>query len=188
MGDVPDTTSMAGKLETIGWLMERLENCERHAAARQGTDRAGWLEDAAYFRAAIKHLRNDNPIRAAPMAFLEDARHYAAVCPVPYELTGLARIEMLERRERILTATPIRASLPVSDDEMIIACADAILDDIITHHFQPENIPAAKRAIARAVLVKAGKYTYDKRASSCSPGCDGHAEKSGFESQTDHGD
>lgn len=34
-------------------------------------------------------------------ALLEDARLYAAVCPVPAELTGPARIEMLERRHRI---------------------------------------------------------------------------------------
>lgn len=33
---------------------------------------------------------------------MEDARHYASVCPVPAELTGPARFEMLERRQRIL--------------------------------------------------------------------------------------
>lgn len=34
-------------------------------------------------------------------ARLEDARVYAAVCPVPTELTGPARFEMLERRARL---------------------------------------------------------------------------------------
>lgn len=34
-------------------------------------------------------------------ALLEDARIYAAVCPVPDALTGPARFEMLERRARL---------------------------------------------------------------------------------------
>lgn len=72
------------------WLQERLENAERIAKTKNGADRAGWLEDAGYFRRAVAAVRA-----------IDDARHYAAVCPVPDELTGPARIEMLERRARI---------------------------------------------------------------------------------------
>lgn len=35
------------------WLIARLQNCRRLADQRVGADRDGWLEDAAYFSAAI---------------------------------------------------------------------------------------------------------------------------------------
>ena len=38
------------------WLIERLENCIRHAKRYQGKDRRGWLEDAAFFAAAAAML------------------------------------------------------------------------------------------------------------------------------------
>lgn len=35
------------------WLFARLQNCARLADQKEGRDRDGWLEDAAYFSAAI---------------------------------------------------------------------------------------------------------------------------------------
>src|SRR5574337_829507 len=40
------------KMDLNAWLEERAANCRRIADGKQGEDRAGWLEDAAYFDAA----------------------------------------------------------------------------------------------------------------------------------------
>src|SRR5574337_1452485 len=39
-------------MDLNAWLEERAANCRRIADGKQGEDRAGWLEDAAYFDAA----------------------------------------------------------------------------------------------------------------------------------------
>ena len=40
------------------WLAEREENALRIANTKQGADKAGWLEDAAYFKAAYDAINN----------------------------------------------------------------------------------------------------------------------------------
>jgi hypothetical protein len=49
-------------------------------------------------------LRQAQAALAVVAPLLEDARHYAAVCPVPDALSEPTRFEMLERRARIAGA------------------------------------------------------------------------------------
>jgi hypothetical protein len=55
----PDRVTIDRIIESLdvakvrAWLVDRQANCLRHARARTGGDREGWLEDYAYFTAAI---------------------------------------------------------------------------------------------------------------------------------------
>ena len=57
--------------ETIAWLREREENCRRIAKAKVGSDRDGWLEDAAYFNSAITLLARATQAESALAAARE---------------------------------------------------------------------------------------------------------------------
>lgn len=41
------------KLSLVEWLEEREANCRRHAARNYGAEKAGWIEDAEYFKQAV---------------------------------------------------------------------------------------------------------------------------------------
>ena len=41
-------------MKLMMWLKERDANARRLAAGKTGADRAGWMEDAGYFRAAVE--------------------------------------------------------------------------------------------------------------------------------------
>ena len=47
------------------WLKERELNARRLAAGRTGADRAGWLEDADHFQAALAAVEERDKLRAA---------------------------------------------------------------------------------------------------------------------------
>lgn len=54
-----DRASVIRRLEGMtaesvkSWMVDRQANCLRIAGTKRGADRDGWLEDAAYFSAAI---------------------------------------------------------------------------------------------------------------------------------------
>lgn len=54
--------------DLIAWLIERRENCERIARTKKGEDRAGWLEDAYFFDAAIHAVRGYERFRTVRMS------------------------------------------------------------------------------------------------------------------------
>lgn len=54
----PESGSVARlpAISVLEWARERLANTYRLAAEKTGTDRDGWLEDAAYWREIVKAL------------------------------------------------------------------------------------------------------------------------------------
>jgi hypothetical protein len=49
------------KTELLNWLAERHQNCLRIGATKFGSDRDGWREDAMYFEAAFKTIKELAP-------------------------------------------------------------------------------------------------------------------------------
>lgn len=58
------------RAEVVMWLQERAENAARIAATKTGDDRAGWLEDEAYFLAAIRLSNTPALPKKAPLGLL----------------------------------------------------------------------------------------------------------------------
>ncbi len=46
--------------DVLEWVQERYDNCVRIAAEKTGSDKAGWLADAAYFHAICQLLSQKN--------------------------------------------------------------------------------------------------------------------------------
>jgi hypothetical protein len=62
-------TTRPTREDVIAWLNDRLDNCHRIAAIKEGRDRDGWMEDAAYFSEAVIQLSAPLfPTPAEPLA------------------------------------------------------------------------------------------------------------------------
>lgn len=68
---------MTEQLSVLEWAEERLANTLHIAPTTTGKDRAGWLEDAAYWSAIVDELREVRLLRAelqATQAVVTDVR------------------------------------------------------------------------------------------------------------------
>ncbi|HEY2497311.1 MAG TPA: hypothetical protein VGK24_09600 [Candidatus Angelobacter sp.] len=90
-------------MKLMEWLQERYDNCVRLVAQKTGDDKAGWLEDATYYKQAIVELSaqpqcqkvsaeefwrkyyNNDPDFPPSLAACEFAEAYAAVPPAKGE-------------------------------------------------------------------------------------------------------
>src|SRR5258708_33263911 len=59
------STFLDAKRDLREWVLERFENCLRIAETKTGEDKAGWLDDADYFRAVIALILVDEIGRAS---------------------------------------------------------------------------------------------------------------------------
>ena len=64
------------------WLKERELNARRLAAGRTGADRAGWLEDADHFQAALAAVEERDRLRAALETIVGFAPGNGDVCEI----------------------------------------------------------------------------------------------------------
>ena len=62
------------------WLQERHENCVRIAAQNTGADKAGWIEDAAYFAEALASIAAlENAANDADIWFAQSLRQWRSL-------------------------------------------------------------------------------------------------------------
>jgi hypothetical protein len=121
----PQTDRAEPMNELAGWLRERRDNARHIADLRQGTDRNGWLEDAAYFDWAVKIVeasRRESEVRASsgkadglpqlvmcPACFAEcDPRQRPAAQAASAECIS---VEMMEEAARKVGFDPIPGRL-----------------------------------------------------------------------------
>ena len=91
------------------WLKERELNARRLAAGRTGADRAGWLEDADHFQAALAAAEDCARLRAALRQVAQahawqafgDCRSFGADVALlsPSDADAVARVALGELRE-----------------------------------------------------------------------------------------
>lgn len=54
---MPDLPHHSLPIPVAAWVQDRIENCKRLAAEKTGADRAGWLQDTAYFELILVMIK-----------------------------------------------------------------------------------------------------------------------------------
>ena len=97
------------------WLKERELNARRFASGKTGEDRAGWLEDADHFQAALAAVEERDSLRKDAERWDWVVRHASLGFNAATSWDAVIRLPLLDGEDQTITALVDRARSVAGD-------------------------------------------------------------------------
>ena len=133
------------------WIAERMDNCERIAHSKTGLNRKGWLQDAAYFKAALEQWNAAEAIlseREKELAEWRDIKEQMRCLTIYSKRDLQAKVATQVRLREAAEKELARGGKTIEAMCVVLRCSLSSTDPIVLRRRMTEALEIAARALS----------------------------------------